>query len=84
VTFCRTPTQNETGYRLSDILVVVMNIAVLVDGRNRAASFLAGWRVNSFVTSPDPDKYFLGSSFKCNTHGPQGIGCCDGQTIQAP
>jgi len=23
----------------------------------------------------------LGSSFKCNTHGPQGIGCCDGQTI---
>jgi hypothetical protein len=22
----------------------------------------------------------LGSSFKCNTHGPQGIGCCDGQT----
>ena len=28
--------------------------------------------------------YFLGSSFKCNTHGPQGIGCCDAQTIQAP
>ena len=27
---------------------------------------------------------FLGSSFKCNTHGPQGIGCCDGQTKQAP
>jgi hypothetical protein len=27
---------------------------------------------------------FLGSSFKCNTHGPQGIGCCDGQSIQAP
>jgi hypothetical protein len=26
----------------------------------------------------------LGSSFKCNTHGPQGIGCCDGQTKQAP
>ena len=26
----------------------------------------------------------LGSSFKCNTHGPRGIGCCDGQTIQAP
>ena len=26
----------------------------------------------------------LGSNFKCNTHGPQGIGCCDGQTIQAP
>ncbi len=24
---------------------------------------------------------FLDSSFKCNTHGPQGIGCCDGQTI---
>ena len=22
----------------------------------------------------------LGSSFKCNTFGPQGIGCCDGQT----
>ena len=27
---------------------------------------------------------YLGSSFKCNTHGPQGIGCCDGQTKQAP
>ena len=26
----------------------------------------------------------LGSSFKCNTHGLQGIGCCDGQTKQAP
>ena len=26
----------------------------------------------------------LGSSFKCNTQGPWGIGCCDGQTIQAP
>jgi len=26
----------------------------------------------------------LGSSFKCNTFGPQGIGCCDGQTIKAP
>jgi hypothetical protein len=27
---------------------------------------------------------FLGSSFKCNTSGPLGIGCCDGQTKQAP
>jgi len=27
---------------------------------------------------------FLGSSFKCNTQRPQGIGCCDGHTIQAP
>ena len=26
----------------------------------------------------------LGSSFKCNTSGPLGIGCCDGQTKQAP
>ena len=26
----------------------------------------------------------LGSGFKCNTHGRQGIGCCDGQTKQAP
>jgi hypothetical protein len=26
----------------------------------------------------------LGSSFKCNTQRPQGIGCCDGQTKQAP
>ena len=26
----------------------------------------------------------LGSNIKCNTYGPQGIGCCDGQTIQAP
>ena len=26
----------------------------------------------------------LDSSFKCNTHSPEGIGCCDGQTIQAP
>ena len=26
----------------------------------------------------------LGSSFKCNTRNPQGIGCCDGQTKQAP
>ena len=26
----------------------------------------------------------LGSSFKCNTQRPWGIGCCDGQTIQAP
>jgi len=25
----------------------------------------------------------LGSSFKCNTSGPLGIGCCDGQTKQA-
>ena len=28
--------------------------------------------------------YSLGSSFKCNTQRPQGIGCCDGQTKQAP
>ena len=28
--------------------------------------------------------HLLGSSFKCNTHGPKGIGCCDGQTKQAP
>jgi hypothetical protein len=34
------------------------------------------------VESRQPDS--LGSSFKCNTHGPQGIGCCDGQTKQAP
>jgi hypothetical protein len=26
----------------------------------------------------------LGSNFKCNTRSPQGIGCCDGQTKQAP
>ena len=26
----------------------------------------------------------LGSNFKCNTRSPQGIGCCDGQTWQAP
>ena len=26
----------------------------------------------------------LDSSFKCNTHSPTGIGCCDGQTIQTP
>ena len=31
-----------------------------------------------------PDAQGLGSSFKCNTHSPQGIGCCDGQTKQAP
>jgi hypothetical protein len=27
---------------------------------------------------------FLGSSFKCNTQSPLGIGCCDGHTKQAP
>jgi len=26
----------------------------------------------------------LGSSFKCNTQSPLGIGCCDGHTKQAP
>jgi choline-glycine betaine transporter len=26
----------------------------------------------------------LGSSFKCNTQSPLGIGCCDGHTNQAP
>ena len=31
-----------------------------------------------------PVDVFLGSSFKCNTSGPLGIGCCDGQTKQAP
>jgi hypothetical protein len=36
------------------------------------------------------DSYFnssregLGSSFKCNTQSPLGIGCCDGHTKQAP
>ena len=30
------------------------------------------------------EEHSLGSSFKCNTQRPQGIGCCDGQTIQAP
>jgi len=27
---------------------------------------------------------FLGSSFNCNTQSPKGVGCCDGQTKQAP
>jgi hypothetical protein len=27
---------------------------------------------------------YLGSSFKCNTQSPLGIGCCDGHTKQAP
>jgi hypothetical protein len=41
------------------------------------------------VTEPvqselDEHKKSLGSSFKCNTRSPQGIGCCDGQTKQAP
>jgi hypothetical protein len=27
---------------------------------------------------------FLGSSFKCNTQSPLGIGCCDEHTKQAP
>ncbi|MFT7595190.1 MAG: hypothetical protein ACI8R4_002517 [Paracoccaceae bacterium] len=41
------------------------------------------------ITFNNVDRYeftedFLDSSFKCNTHGPEGIGCCDGQTIQAP
>jgi hypothetical protein len=26
----------------------------------------------------------FGSSFKCNTQSPLGIGCCDGHTKQAP
>lgn len=30
------------------------------------------------------NRNILGSSFKCNTQSPQGIGCCDGQTKQAP
>ena len=29
-------------------------------------------------------KHGLGSSFKCNTQSPLGIGCCDGHTKQAP
>jgi len=28
--------------------------------------------------------HYLGSSFKCNTQSPLGIGCCDGHTKQAP
>ena len=31
-----------------------------------------------------PTRGALVSNIKCNSHGPQGIGCCDGQAIQAP
>lgn len=30
------------------------------------------------------EQHILDSSFKCNTDRPEGIGCCDGQTIQTP
>ncbi len=39
---------------------------------------LAAGSVSFVITDP------LGSSFKCNTQRPEGIGCCDGQTKQAP
>ena len=31
-----------------------------------------------------PTRGALVSNIKCNSHGPQGIGCCDGQRVQAP
>jgi hypothetical protein len=42
------------------------------------------WRSVFTTNYDDIVEQVLGSSFKCNTHGPQGIGCCDGQTKQAP
>jgi homoserine O-acetyltransferase len=41
---------------------------------------------NGLSSSPSntPEPYNLGSSFKCNTQSPLGIGCCDGHTKQAP
>ena len=45
------------------------------------------WAYSHGLTSDRLRLYFadfLGSSFKCNTSGPLGIGCCDGQTKQAP
>jgi hypothetical protein len=70
------------------------NINWISDGLVRAQGDLVrekmGWSAldkEIIIFTEDGNlKYFesLGSSFKCNTQRPQGIGCCDGQTIQAP
>jgi hypothetical protein len=38
----------------------------------------------SLSRNPSTADDLLGSSFKCNTQSPLGIGCCDGHTKQAP
>ena len=45
---------------------------------------LYGYDLRVTKLSLPPGQEVLGSSFKCNTQSPLGIGCCDGHTKQAP
>ncbi|MCF6278004.1 MAG: hypothetical protein L3J16_04550, partial [Anaerolineales bacterium] len=53
---------------------------VLSDGKFRVSDIESAEKKAIYLLL----KESLDSSSKCNTHRPEGIGCCDGQTIQTP
>jgi len=73
-----------TLYRKVVFLIFVLSHTVYIFAAFSYSGLLALFCLTLQQMASQRYGYSLGSNFKCNTRSPQGIGCCDGQTWQAP